>query len=145
MRHDLEDRLSPSSPVPCPPAELMAFAERQVRNTRGESRDRRYERRHLMVIPAALQAVDSQGRAAGPIFSAVTRDISAKAIGLIHVDSVCHKNLALRLNLAGDDVSVVVELVWCQPLGPFYFSGCRFLAKLGEFPEDAQVISAAHS
>lgn len=120
-----------------PPSELVDFAERQVRHARFEGSDRRTEKRHLMVVPALLLPLDSSGRAQGPPFPAVTRDISTKAIGLIHTDSLRHSRLALHIQLAGVQANVIAELVWCQPLGPFYFSGCRFVEKLARFPSEA--------
>ena len=117
-----------------PPPELIDFAERQVRHARFEGSERRAETRHLMVVPALLLPVDHQQRALGDSFPAVTRDISAKAIGLIHTDAIRHNRLALHIQLAGAEANLIAELVWCQPLGPFYFSGCRFIKKLKRFP-----------
>ena len=117
-----------------PPPELIDFAERQVRHARFEGSERRAETRHLMVVPALLLPVDQRQRPQGTSFPAVTRDISAKAIGLIHTDAIRHNRLAIHINLAGVEANVMAELVWCQPLGPFYFSGCRFIKKLEQFP-----------
>jgi len=122
---------SSSVPNPLePPAELVAFVKRQLRDARvfgGE--DRRSEERHPMLVPVLVQPVDEQFRPIGEPFAVATRDISQKGIGLVHSEPIDHRLVTLRMSLAGEELNVVARLVWCKELGPYYYIGCEFVAK----------------
>ncbi len=120
-----------------PPRELLSFVERQIRNARSCSGvERRSDRRYLMAVPVLAQPVDAEHNPIGGAFAVVTRDISPKSIGLVHTDKVDHQWLALQMRLAGELVNVLVEVLWCEPLGPFEYVGGRFVAKLDSFPRN---------
>lgn len=119
-----------------PPAELVSFVERQIRNARPYAGvERRSDRRHLMAIPVLVQPVDEQFNAVGAPFTAITRDISPIGIGLVHTEPIEQEMLALRMSLAGEEVNLAAEVKWCRALGPFYYVGGKFLSKLASFPE----------
>jgi hypothetical protein len=120
---------------PSPPKELIDFAERHVRNAiPHDQSERRSERRHFMVVPVLAVPVDEQFRPIGDPTAIVTRDISSHGIGLVHLRPLELGLLALRMQLAGEEVNVVIELAWSKPLGPFELSGGRFVAKLKHLP-----------
>ena len=113
-----------------PPAELVAFVKRQLRDARvfhGE--DRRSEERHPVLVPVLVQPVDEQSHPIGEPFAAATRDISKKGIGLVHSARIDHRLVNLRMSLGGEELNVVARLVWCEELGPYYYIGCEFVAK----------------
>lgn len=116
---------------PQPPTELVSFVERHIRDVgvyRGA--ERRSDRRCLMVVPVTAQPLDDQLSAVGRPFVAVTRDISPTGIGLVHSAPIDETLLALQMFLADEEVNLVVEVVWCRALGPFYYFGGDFVAKL---------------
>lgn len=129
-----------------PPAELVSFVERQIRDARSYvGLERRSERRYLMAVPLWVQPVDGQFKAIGPPFAAVTRDISPKGIGLVHTQPIDPQLLALRMSLADEEVILAAEVVWCRPLGPFYYIGGEFFAKLESFPRSSAESSSDRS
>ena len=122
------DRLQPS-------AELVDFAELQVRTAQNTGVERRSQRRNLIVVPVLIRPCNHEFRACGDLVAGMTRDISKRAIGLIHEENLEQHNLfAIQLDLADEHVNLMTEVVWCQPLGPYYFSACRFAQRLQSFP-----------
>jgi hypothetical protein len=117
--------------APEPPAELVSFVERQIRNARTYAGvERRSDKRHLMAMPILVQPLDEQSNAVGVPFAAMTRDISPRAIGLVHTEPIEHELLGVRMSLAGEEVNLVAEVEWCRALGPFYYVGAKFVSKL---------------
>jgi hypothetical protein len=122
--------------APQPPAELVSFVEQQIRSARPYTGlERRSDKRRLMAMPVLVQPVDEQSNAVGVPFAAMTRDISASGIGLIHTEPIERGRLALRLSFADKEVDLVATVVWCRSLGPFYYAGANFVSKWGELPE----------
>lgn len=121
---------------PEPPAELLSFAKRQARNWhRHTDVDRRTEKRHVLVAPVLAQPVDEAYRATGDRFALVSRDISSKGFGLVHSGPIDEKLLAIQTCIAGEDVTAVVEVLWCEPFGPFEYIGTRIVARLTDLPD----------
>jgi hypothetical protein len=120
-----------------PPAELVSFVERQLRDNAPLQRDvdRRQEERHLMLVPVLAQPVNEQYLALGKPFALVTRDISDSGIGLVHTERIAGDLLAIQMRLAEEEVDVVVRLLWSKAMGPFYYCGGEFVAKLARFPQ----------
>ena len=113
----------------------MAFVERQVRNARLYcGSEKRSEPRHFMAVPVIAVPVDEQFRAIGDPIALAARDISKKGIGLVHPQPIGHGLTAVQMHLAGEEVNVVVDILWSKPLGPFECSGGGFVAKLDGFP-----------
>jgi len=124
------------SSVPCPSRELTDFAERHVRNAvRYHEFDRRGERRHFMVVPVLAVPVDEQYQPIGDCTAVVTRDISSQGIGLVHPLTLGPSLVAIRMQLAGEEVNAVIDIAWSKPLGPFELSGGLFVARLKRFPQ----------
>jgi hypothetical protein len=131
--------------VPKPPAELVSFVKRRLRDGHFQRDvDCREEERHLMLVSVLAQPVDEQYRAMGKPFALVTRDISKKGIGLVHTEAITDNLLAVQMSLAGEEVNLVVRLLWSKPLGPFYYLGGEFVAKLASFPRPEEDPLAAH-
>jgi hypothetical protein len=129
-----------------PPPELVDFVKRQIREAQvfgGE--ERRSEERHLMLVPVLVQPVNAQYNPIGDPFVVVTRDISRKGIGLVHGQRIAHPLVALRMSLAGEEVNVVARLVRSEALGPYYFIGGEFVAKLARFQQPDGVSSSDRS
>jgi hypothetical protein len=87
-----------------------------------------------MVVPVLAQPVDEEFNAIGDPFAIVTRDISSKGVGVVHLRPIAHRFLALQMRLGDEDVNLVAEISWCRPLGPFYYAGGSFVSKLTRFP-----------
>ncbi|MHC4178419.1 MAG: PilZ domain-containing protein [Planctomycetota bacterium] len=136
----MSDTVIPSPVVPQPPAELVSFVERNVRDARSYSGpERRMERRYLMAVPVLAQHVDERSSALGDPFAVVSRNISPTGIGLVHTKPIEQTLLAIQMFLADEEVNLVVDVVWCKPLGPFYYFGGTFVKKLPSFPCPAEV------
>ncbi len=117
------------------PQELVDFARRQIVNaTMYKGDERRKEGRHYILLPVRAVPVDTDNFPSGDSFDLITRDISASAISLFHMDEIDYPRLALQLRVADETVNVVVDVIWSEPLGPFYGAGGEFREKLSYFP-----------
>ena len=117
------------------PPELISFVERQVRDAQPYPWcERRLEKRNLMVVPVLGRAVDDDYHPIDEPFWLVSRDISSRGIGLVHMDRFEHKLLVLQMAIAGEEVVVVTKIEWQRDTGPFCSSGATFVAKLEHFP-----------
>ena len=122
------------------PAELVSFVERHIRDAQPYAdKERRSERRYLMVLPVTAQPVDQQYVAIGAPLAVVTRDISPKGIGLVHTEPIDRTLLALQMSLADEEVNLVADVHWCRALGPFYYFGGEFVKRLQGFPQPGKV------
>lgn len=122
----------PTTAVPGPPAELVSFVERHIRSARPYTGlERRSDKRCLMAMPVVVQPLDEETEAVGDPFTAMTRDISPKAIGLVHTAPIEHKLLAIRVFLGGKEVDLVAAVLWCRALGPFHYTGANFVGEVG--------------
>ncbi len=117
------------------PPELISFVERQVRDAQPFPwREQRLEKRNLMVVPVLGRPVDDAYRPIDEPFWLVSRDISSKGIGLVHMDRFDHKLLALQMSIAGEEVVVIGRVEWQRGTGPFCSTGAVFVDKLEHFP-----------
>ncbi len=118
------------------PPSMVSFVRRQVRDLRLYGvKERRSESRELLVVPVVVQPVDAEFGAIGGRFTVLSRDLSPSGIGLVHTCPIDHRLLALEMEVADELVFLVVEVVWCRPLGPFEYIGTRLVAKLDRLPE----------
>ncbi len=128
----------PTTVVPEPPAELVSFVERHIRSARPYTGlERRSDKRRLMAMRVLVQPMDEESREVGVPFTAMTRDISPKGIGLVHTEPIEHKLLALRMSLEGKEVDLVAAVLWCRTLGSFYYAGANFVSEFGGSSEVA--------
>ena len=116
--------------APQPPAEMIAFVERRIRNARPYmGLERRSDKRRLIAIPVWVQPVDAQSNPICEPFAAVTRDISLEGMGLVHTKPIECDTVALRFSWEGKEVERVAAILWCKALGPFYYVGANFVSK----------------
>jgi hypothetical protein len=128
-----------------PHANLVSFVKRQLRDAHLQRDvDRRDAERRPMLVSVVAQPVDEQYRAIGKPFALVTRDISEKGIGLVHSEPIADDLLAIQMSLADEEVNVVVRLRWSKAMGPFYYLGGEFVAKLASFPQPNDAAPAPH-
>jgi hypothetical protein len=121
-----------------PPKELFDFAKRQVFNTKSrQGGERRVCERDAIAVPVVVQPVDKRLMPVGGAFHVVTRDLSPKGVGLVHLVPIPGESLALHMVLANTEVNLLVRVVWRGPLGPFYGTGAEFTSKLQHFPQYA--------
>jgi len=117
------------------PRELADFARRQIVNaTMYRGAERHSKDRYYMMLPVRAAPVDENNLAIGPTAEMITRDISASATSILHMDEITDPRLVLQMTIAGTEVNVVIDVVWSNALGPFYGAGGTFSAKLDWFP-----------
>ena len=115
--------------------ELADFARRQLVNaTLNGGIDRRREKRHAMMVPVLAVPVDDQNQPLGDPFQAITRDLCATSVGLIHADPIEHDRLAIAMTIADTNVNLVISMTRKTPMGPFYGSAGKFVERLDRFP-----------
>jgi hypothetical protein len=120
-----------------PSASLVAFVKRQVRNAQLQAGpERREELRQMIVVSAIVQPVDENHQPIGEPVAMVTRDITARGVGLVHEEPLWHERVAIRLDAEGLDVNeiLIADVVWNRPLGPFCLIGCEVTARVGNSP-----------
>jgi hypothetical protein len=120
-----------------PSASLVAFVKRQVRNAElFAGPERRADLRQLIVVPAIVQPVDAQCQPIGEPVAMVTRDITAKGVGLVHEEPLWHERVALRIDpdRLEDTEILIADVVWNRPLGPFCSIGCEVVARIENSP-----------
>ena len=113
--------------------ELLNFAKRQLANTTlvAPDNERRSEKRIAVALPARMQQVDSELTPIGQSFEAATRDMSVEGLGVI-VDTYLVKGRRFTVTLQVDDQQpcLLVETLWCMPMGPYFYAGFRALQAL---------------
>src|SRR6478736_4707038 len=113
-----------------PSAELIAFAEQQIRNvSHYVGSELRMERREFVVLPVNAISIDEALRPLGPPLSMVTHALFLCGIGLIHEHPLAHEFLALRLVVQGDEELLVGAIQWRKSLGPFNMCACEVIAR----------------
>ncbi len=121
-----------------PPGEMLSFVQMHVAKVGSYDPA---EKEHLMVVPVLAQPVDEQFQPVAAPRAVVTRDISAKSIGLVHTTRFRDPLLALQMLLGEEQVNLVVELQWSMSLGTYHYSGGRIVTALPGFPDYSLVAS----
>lgn len=118
--------------------ELLAFAQRQVSLDVDQVQptpERRELFRSPLAVPAVAQAVNENLAPLGDPIAAATRDITKVGLGLILECKLGVGDLfAVRFNVDGKDVCVLVESLWCRPMAPFHYAGFRAVKVLKYMP-----------
>lgn len=130
------DPVMPTVTALHPSAELIAFAERQVRH--GEQSaisEKRFANRNPLVVSVIAQPIDEQCKPVRPPIAMVTRDITSQGVGLLSERELDERLIALYLPLGDQCVYLGCEVLWCRIAGPFYSIGAQFVFKLDEFPQ----------
>jgi hypothetical protein len=111
-----------------PPPAMASYLERKFEARDGEGNRRRAKRALLLATVTAIP-LDRDSEACGDAFKAVARDVSAGGLSLLHTRAVTAKRLALRwqrLSSPRRTITVVLRVIRCQPLGPFYLVAGQF-------------------
>jgi hypothetical protein len=118
-----------------PSAELAAFVRRQVKLAELYwGPERRNELRHLVVLPAAVVPVDETFQPVGPPQAMIVRDMSCPGLGVIHELPFSAGFMVVRLGLPDEEAILAARVHWSKPMGPFYYTGGKVIAKLDRFP-----------
>lgn len=108
------------------PPELIDFVKR-VASELGPSHDRREHPRHHFTVAVEVQPLDDELNPSGEPFAAVTRDLSAVGIGLLHTRAVLVKFLQVTILAPGGLKRLTVEVLRCESIGRFYDIGGKFV------------------
>jgi len=126
--------------INAPPAQLVEFVERLVRETVLARVEERREPRHKIAIEVLAQPLDPDFQPTSEPFKAMSRDISAGGLGLVHTRSISDKHLLVKLEVpSGSRMTLVMEVLRCRPMGLFYDIGGRFVARLNSEEQTARV------
>jgi hypothetical protein len=103
--------------------------ERLVREkTNHQGSERRRSRRLPIALPVAVTPLDEQLQATGPVFLAVTQNISASGVCLISDVRCPAKFLSLRLvNNSSDQIDAAVRVRRYRMVGPMHEYGVQFI------------------
>ncbi len=90
--------------------------------------ERRAELRYPLAILVDVQPLDENFAPSGPLFRAVTRDISNSGIGLTHNSPLKSRFFAIQLwSPEGETFQTLVEVLRSQPAGSIFDIGGRFV------------------
>ena len=116
------------SVAPDPPPGMLSYLERKGVPT--TTNRRRKERATLLARVIAIP-LSSNGEPRGEPFKAIARDASEGGLCLLYTRAVTADRLALRwqeLAAARRTITVLLRVVRCGPMGPFYELGGVFEA-----------------
>lgn len=83
-----------------------------------------------MAVSVPAVAIDDDYRPITEPVRILTRDISETGLGLVFTHRITAGLLAIELPAATGPIQVVIEVMRCQRVGPFYDVGGRFVARL---------------
>jgi len=115
-----------NDPSRVPPPELLEFVKRFSTELE-PSHDRREHARHNFTITVEVQQLDVDFKPRGEPFAAVTRDLSAIGIGLLHTRPVQSKHLQVTIKASDGPKRLTVEVLRCESIGRFYDIGAKFV------------------
>ncbi|HYO25366.1 MAG TPA: hypothetical protein VEQ85_10505 [Lacipirellulaceae bacterium] len=112
-----------------PPPAMIAFLERMFDGVQGDGERRKSARASLLATLVAVPLTTAR-RPCGEPFKGVARDASAGGLSLLHTRAVTSELLALRwpgLGTPGRQITQILRVQRCHPLGPFYEVAGSFL------------------
>ena len=94
--------------------------------------ERRAATRYPLACPVMAVPIDEQEKPGEP-FAAITRDISSQGISIYHTRPIHEPYLAIQWTVEeGEQLRVLVEVVRCRPVGPFFYEiGGTFVTQGG--------------
>jgi hypothetical protein len=114
--------LSAKATAPKPPTAMVKYVERFCSSIEGDGCRRRARRATLLATVTAIP-LGSGFKTCGEPFNAIARDVSETGICMLHTRAVTANRLALQwqqLTSPARTISIVVRMLRCRPVGPFY-------------------------
>ena len=112
-----------------PPAAMISYLERTFNDAGGEG-DRRNSERASLLATITVIPLNGSLQPCGEPFKAAARDASEGGLSLLHTRAITAEHLALRwqnLGTPGHQITMVLQVQRCQPMGPFYEVAGRFM------------------
>ena len=105
------------------------WAERLVHELASCDTELRKDPRHKLTAEVVVRPVNGAGTIFGEPFRAVTTDISRSGIGFLYSRAVTDKYVCVTFR-DGSGTCVILEVVRCRPVGPFYEIGGEFVRRI---------------
>lgn len=91
--------------------------------------DRRISERTTVHLPIHIQIIDQDGHPVGDAFEAITRDVSVGGIGIMSQQHIASEQVFVRFTSLDTVMStLILDIRYCNQIGPFYFAGGSFCA-----------------
>ncbi len=95
-----------------------------------EGHERRTHTRYVVALRSIVQPLGDEHRPFGNSFHAVTRDISAGGMALVHTQPVAAKFLEVTLSSPeGNDIKVLLRVLRVSRLGTYYDIAGEFVTR----------------
>jgi DNA-binding response OmpR family regulator len=114
-----------------PPQAMLNFLERNFEEP-GKGGERRKTDRVSLLATVVAMPVNRDFEPCGEPFKAAARDVSQGGISMLHTRAISSEYIALRwqsLATKNSFIKVVMKLVRCRPMGPFYELGGQFVMR----------------
>lgn len=114
-----------------PPQAVLNFLERNFEEP-GAGGDRRKTSRVSLLATVVGVPVNRQFEPCGEAFKAAARDVSQGGMSMLHTRAISSEHVALRWqSLASKNsfIKVVMQVVRCRPMGPFYELAGQFIMR----------------
>ena len=116
------------------PEAVVEFAH-EIISQCGQSLPSQIERRGMVrfpiAVPVLVMPLDENYQPVGPAFEAVTRDLSAGGMALLHTRAVNAKFLALEIEIPQKGRrTMILEVLRCRPSRRFYEIAGKFVARV---------------
>jgi CheY-like chemotaxis protein len=114
-----------------PPQAMLNFLERNFEEP-GAGGDRRKTDRVSLLATVVAVPVTKQFEPCGEAFKAAARDVSQGGMSMLHTRAISSEYVALRWqSLASKNsfIKVVMQLIRCRPMGPFYELAGQFVMR----------------
>jgi c-di-GMP-binding flagellar brake protein YcgR len=93
--------------------------------------ERRASPRQAVVMQVAVVPVDRELKQCGDSFLALSKDISAGGIGLLHTRAITASHVVVELTARdGNLLQLLAKVVRCQAVHRFYEIGLQFVTRL---------------
>jgi hypothetical protein len=103
-----------------PPDTIASFVRLIVARRHYKGEEKRIRARHSLALPIIVQPMETDLRAAGSAFRALTRDLSTEGIGFVHTTPIKSPFVAVEIEMPGDadhpKMQVLVEILRCQTI-----------------------------
>ena len=112
-------------------SQLNVFVDRLVDEDARLDGERRSDKRIKVVQPVVVDLLAENGRPEGPSVQAVTWNVSAAGIGILHSRAINHKFVKVQLTLSENKIlCMLTQVIRCRPLGLYYDIGGRFITRM---------------